>query len=109
VQACFDEKSFLYFDAADDRDLARAIRQLHASPEMAARLVERATVANEPFRWPRQRELYLSLMRQVVDAGLPSSNPSVPQKPSRPWSGRVVDQNVYGEMKQLSSAKRPDC
>jgi glycosyltransferase involved in cell wall biosynthesis len=91
VQACFDEKSFLYFDAGDERDLARAIRQLHANPEMAARLVERAMVANEPFRWPRQRELYLSLMRQVVDPGLPLSNPSAPQKPSRPLTKMFME------------------
>ena len=82
VQACFDETSFLYFDAADERDLARAIRQLHANPDLAARLVARATASNEPFRWPRQRELYLSVMREMIvqrSPGLPSSDASVPQ------------------------------
>jgi glycosyltransferase involved in cell wall biosynthesis len=82
VQACFDEKSFLYFDAADERDLARAIRQLHANPHMAERLIACATAANESFRWPRQRELYLLLMRQVVaqrSPGLPSSDAPAPQ------------------------------
>jgi glycosyltransferase involved in cell wall biosynthesis len=82
VQACFDETSFLYFDAADEKDLARAIRQLHANPDMAVRLVARAMVAYEPFRWPRQRELYLSLMRQVVGQGSPgllSSDTSAPR------------------------------
>jgi glycosyltransferase involved in cell wall biosynthesis len=82
VQACFDETSFLYFDADDERDLAQAIRQLHANPHMAERLIACATAANEPFRWPRQRELYLSLMRRVIvqrSPGLPSSDASVPQ------------------------------
>jgi glycosyltransferase involved in cell wall biosynthesis len=73
VEACFDEESFLYFAAGDERDLARAIKRLQSEPDMSERLVVRATVANEPFRWRRQREIYLSLMKPML-AGR-SSNP----------------------------------
>ena len=73
VEACFDEESFLYFAAGDERDLARAIKRLQSEPDMSERLVVRATIANEPFRWRRQREIYLSLMKPML-AGR-SSNP----------------------------------
>ena len=58
VQNYFDEGCFEYFDAADAADLARAIRELHSSPELAERLVERASEVNEPYRWVHQREVY---------------------------------------------------
>ena len=63
VEAYFDESCFQLFDSEDDRDLARAIRELHADPGLRERLVRRAAEVNEPYRWPRQRELY----RHVVE------------------------------------------
>ncbi len=58
VQNYFDESCFAYFDAWDPVDLARAIRELYAKPELADRLVERASEVNEPYRWCHQREIY---------------------------------------------------
>jgi glycosyltransferase involved in cell wall biosynthesis len=66
VEECFDEESFLYFAAGDERDLARAIKRLQSEPDMSKRLVDRASVANEPFCWRRQREIYLSLMKPML-------------------------------------------
>jgi glycosyltransferase involved in cell wall biosynthesis len=63
VEAYFDESCFQLFDSEDDRDLARAIRGLHADAGLQERLVRRAAEVNEPYRWPRQRELY----RHVVE------------------------------------------
>ena len=63
VEAYFDESCFQLFDSEDDRDLARAIRELHADAGLQERLVRRAAEVNEPYRWPRQRELY----RHVVE------------------------------------------
>ena len=60
VEAYFSDDAFLYFTADDPDDLARAIKQLHADPELGERLVERAEEEVEPYRWPRQRELYRS-------------------------------------------------
>jgi glycosyltransferase involved in cell wall biosynthesis len=59
VQNYFDEGCFAYFDADDPVDLARAIRELYENPELGERLVKRAWEVNEPYRWPRQREIYL--------------------------------------------------
>ena len=58
VQSYFDEGCFAYFDADDPADLARAIRELYAAPELGERLVERAAEVNEPYRWPHQRQIY---------------------------------------------------
>jgi glycosyltransferase involved in cell wall biosynthesis len=66
VEECFDDDALLYFDADDDVDLARAIRRLHASPQLGAALVARATIANARYRWPRQREIFLSLVRPLL-------------------------------------------
>jgi glycosyltransferase involved in cell wall biosynthesis len=58
VQAYFGDDCFQYFAAGDPEDLARAIRELYADPDLAGRLVEAAAEAVEPYRWPRQRERY---------------------------------------------------
>jgi len=58
VENYFPPDCFAYFDADDPADLARAIRELHADPELGERLVERAAAVNEPYRWPRQRGIY---------------------------------------------------
>ena len=60
VEAYFSDDALLYFTADDPADLARAIRRLHAEPKLGERLVEHAEQEVEPYRWPRQRELYKS-------------------------------------------------
>ncbi len=66
VQAYFDESCFQKFDSDDAPDLARAIRELHADPALADRLVERATLVSEPYRWPTQRDKYTGLIRGLA-------------------------------------------
>lgn len=66
VQGYFGEDCFAYFEAGDAADLARAIRELHASPELGERLVERAAKVNEPYRWPRQREVYRRAVESLL-------------------------------------------
>ena len=68
VEAYFDESCFQLFDSEDDRDLARAIRELHADPGLRQRLVSRAADVNEPYRWPRQRELYRHVVERLRGA-----------------------------------------
>jgi glycosyltransferase involved in cell wall biosynthesis len=60
VESYFDDECFEMFTPGDSDDLVRAIRQLHASPELCKRRVERAIAINEQYRWPRQRAVYLS-------------------------------------------------
>jgi glycosyltransferase involved in cell wall biosynthesis len=69
VEAYFDEDCFLMFESGNPHDLARAVRQLHGDPALGRRLVTRAAAVNEPYRWPRQRELYLRIVQRLVAEG----------------------------------------
>ena len=62
VMAYFPDDCMKYFDGDDDADLARAIEELYADPDQSARLVSSASAANEPYRWPYQRQQYLSVI-----------------------------------------------
>lgn len=72
VQAYFSDDALLYFTADDPDDLARAIRRLHAEPALGARLVEHAQQEVEPYRWPRQRELYKSYVLSTASGSRPA-------------------------------------
>jgi glycosyltransferase involved in cell wall biosynthesis len=66
VAEYFDEDAVEFFTSDDPEDLARAIRRLHDDPARRASLVEGATRENEPYRWPRQRDLYVSVVERLV-------------------------------------------
>lgn len=68
VEEYFDEASFQYFVSDDPDDLARAIRELYADPDLGDRLAAHAETVNEPYRWVHQREIY----REVVEGLLAS-------------------------------------
>jgi glycosyltransferase involved in cell wall biosynthesis len=72
VEAYFSNDAFLYFTADDPEDLARAIRRLHADPELGERLVEQAREEVEPYRWPRQREVYRSYVLSAASGSRPA-------------------------------------
>jgi glycosyltransferase involved in cell wall biosynthesis len=59
VEAYFPESCFAMFESGDERDLARAIRSIYDDPELGERLVAKAAAVSAPYRWERQRELYL--------------------------------------------------
>jgi len=63
VSAYFGDDCFEMFEAGDAEDLARAIRRIHADPARRSDLVRAASSRNEPYRWPRQREHYLGIVR----------------------------------------------
>jgi len=67
VMASFPNGSLQYFDADDDADLARAIKELHDDSWQSHRLVENARATNEPYRWPHQRERYLGVIGALLD------------------------------------------
>nr|MBA3429937.1 glycosyltransferase [Actinomycetota bacterium] len=67
VQAYFDETCFEYFDSDDASELAAGIRRLYEKPEHGEALVARATEALEPYRWPRQREIYQSYIERLLE------------------------------------------
>lgn len=66
VETYFDEDSFAWFDSDDPASLAQTIRRLHGDPAWARALVERATAANEGYRWARQRAHYLEMVRRML-------------------------------------------
>jgi glycosyltransferase involved in cell wall biosynthesis len=66
VEAYFDEDSFEYFESDDPLALARAIARLHGDPERGAALVDHAAEVLEPYRWPRQREIYRGYVDHVL-------------------------------------------
>jgi glycosyltransferase involved in cell wall biosynthesis len=72
VEAYFSDEALLYFTADDPDDLARAIKQLHAEQALGARLVQRAQEEVEPYRWPRQRELYQSYVLSAASVSRPA-------------------------------------
>ena len=68
VESYFDGDCFEYFESGDPEDLARAIRRLHEDPDRRAQLVARASQVIQPYRWPRQRKIYLGYIRRLSKA-----------------------------------------
>jgi glycosyltransferase involved in cell wall biosynthesis len=68
VEAYFDDSCFQLFESANEHDLARAIRELHADPERGARLARRAAQVSEPYRWVHQRRRYLDAVERLAGA-----------------------------------------
>jgi len=68
VEAYFDENCFEYFESDDPEGLADGIRRLYGNPRHAEELVARAAEALEPYRWPRQREIYRSYIEALLMA-----------------------------------------
>jgi glycosyltransferase involved in cell wall biosynthesis len=69
VEAYFDDSCLQLFDSTDEHDLARAIRELHADPQLGERLVRRATEVGEPYRWVHERKRYLDIVQRFVPMG----------------------------------------
>jgi glycosyltransferase involved in cell wall biosynthesis len=114
VAAYFDDNAVEFFRADDPADLAQAIRRLHDDPQRRAALVEGAARENEPYRWPRQRQVYLSVIDDVVAvyAGPPPGRVggavSVVRRRSsrrirRPWSARSSARAASSSMRGARS------
>jgi glycosyltransferase involved in cell wall biosynthesis len=71
VEEYFDDSCLRFFTSDDSSDLAGAIRDLHANPELRRDMVERAAVANEPYRWPHGRQRYLEIIEQEIERARP--------------------------------------
>jgi glycosyltransferase involved in cell wall biosynthesis len=71
VEEYFDDSSLRFFTSDDAVDLARAIRELHADPELRRAMTERATVAGEPYRWPHERQRFLRIIEGEIQRARP--------------------------------------
>lgn len=63
----FDDSAFAWFEGGDERDLARALRAVHDDPGLRSRLVHSATLQCEPYRWARQRRIYLRAVDRLLE------------------------------------------
>jgi glycosyltransferase involved in cell wall biosynthesis len=80
VEEYFDEDCFEFFESGDAADLARAIRRLWNDPARRARLVEHAAAVNEPYRWPRQQEIYRATVAAVIGEHLAAKVEEAPNE-----------------------------
>ena len=65
-EAYFADGCFRMFESENVADLAQAIRELYADPDLCARLVARASEVSEPYRWPYQKKGYLAVVARLV-------------------------------------------
>jgi len=93
VEAYFGDDCFQLFESENERDLARAILELHADPERRHRLVERASATAEPYRWIHQREEYLRAVARLLPPARVEgrSDPVVVETPSPAVAEAVID------------------
>lgn len=75
VEEYFDDSCLRLFTSDDSVDLAGAIRDLHADPELRREMAERAAAANEPYRWPHGRRRYLEIIEQEIERARPARRP----------------------------------
>jgi glycosyltransferase involved in cell wall biosynthesis len=95
VQSYFDEDCFEMFTAGDVDDLARAIRRLYHSPTRCERLVERALRSNEPYRWLKQRQVYLSVVNELVPGSSERGRERAGvRREKRPHTSALAEDNV---------------
>jgi glycosyltransferase involved in cell wall biosynthesis len=66
VEAYFGQGCFEMFESGDERDLARAVRALYRDRRLGERLVDRALEVSRPYRWSRQRRLYLDVVEELA-------------------------------------------
>ncbi|HEX2413511.1 MAG TPA: glycosyltransferase [Solirubrobacteraceae bacterium] len=66
VEAYFGDDAFALFESGEEHDLARAIRELHADPDLGARLVTRAAEVGAPYRWEHQRTIYQRVVEELA-------------------------------------------
>ena len=71
VEEYFDDSCLRLFTSNDSVDLAGAIRDLHADPGLRREMAERATAANEPYRWQHGRQRYLEIIEQEIERARP--------------------------------------
>jgi len=66
VEAYFDDDCFQLFESGSEHDLARAIYELYAHPDIGRRIVAKAARVGEPYRWVHQAKAYLAIMERLA-------------------------------------------
>ena len=68
VEAYFDDECFQLFESGNEHDLARAIYELYAHPDIGRRIVAKAARVGEPYRWVHQAKAYLASIDRLAPA-----------------------------------------
>jgi glycosyltransferase involved in cell wall biosynthesis len=69
VQAYFGDECFQLFESGNEQDLARAIYELYTDRSLGERLVRRAALVGEPYRWVHQRKHYVEIVERLACRG----------------------------------------
>jgi glycosyltransferase involved in cell wall biosynthesis len=83
VEEYFDDACFQFFRAGDERDLARAIRDVHADPRRREALANRAVRVAQAYSWPLQRERYLQVIDELARRHQPEQEAAPRAEPRR--------------------------
>ncbi len=75
VEAYFDDDCFQLFESGSEHDLARAIYELYAHPDIGRRIVAKAARVGEPYRWVHQAKAYLATVERL--AQVPAGRDSI--------------------------------
>jgi glycosyltransferase involved in cell wall biosynthesis len=67
VEAYFNEDALRFFEPGDPDSLAEGILDLYQHPEKRQSLVKNSQRLYEEYRWDRQKEIYLSVYRDLLD------------------------------------------
>jgi glycosyltransferase involved in cell wall biosynthesis len=99
VEAYFGTDCFQLFESGNEEDLARAIYELYADPDLRRRLVQRATAVNEPYRWVHQGRRYVEVAERLmagvpIEAQLPAGHVGEPVRV--PDGGVIAADDVAG-------------
>jgi glycosyltransferase involved in cell wall biosynthesis len=68
VEAYFDEDCFQLFESGSEHDLARAIYELYAHPDIGRKIVAKAARVGEPYRWVHQAKAYIEIIDRLAPA-----------------------------------------
>jgi glycosyltransferase involved in cell wall biosynthesis len=66
VEAYFGDGCFQMFESGNEGDLARAIYELYVDRDLRDRLVQRASLVNERYRWVHERQRYVRIVEGLV-------------------------------------------
>jgi glycosyltransferase involved in cell wall biosynthesis len=72
IEAYFDDSMVLYVTSGDAKELAEGIRFLYEHPEKREQLIASADRFNREYDWQRQKQLYYSLLDDLIGARQPA-------------------------------------
>jgi glycosyltransferase involved in cell wall biosynthesis len=67
VEAYFGEDALRYFEPGDPKSLAEGIMDLYQHPAKRQALVENAHKLYNQYKWEKQKEIYLSVFRELLN------------------------------------------